>query len=64
MSPAAPPARAARPAAYLVGVDGGGTGTRACLQDAAGRTLGRGTAGPSGLSQGIEQAWRHVEAAL
>jgi len=53
-----------RPPRFLVGVDGGGTGTRARLQDAAGRTLGEGQAGPSGLSQGIEQAWRHVQQAI
>ncbi|MDE2371495.1 MAG: ATPase, partial [Burkholderiales bacterium] len=56
--------RTALRAAFHVGVDGGGSGTRACLQDAAGRALGRGEAGPSGLSQGVEQAWRHVDAAL
>ncbi|KPF51150.1 hypothetical protein IP80_00170 [beta proteobacterium AAP65] len=49
---------------YLAGVDGGGTGTRVRLQDAAGRTLGQGEAGPSGLGQGVEQAWRHVQQAL
>jgi glucosamine kinase len=49
---------------YVAGVDGGGTGTRARLQDAAGRTLGAGRAGPSGLGQGIDQAWRHVRQAL
>ena len=49
---------------FLMGVDGGGTGTRARLQDPQGRTLGEGKAGPSGLSQGLEQAWRHVELAV
>lgn len=49
---------------YRVGVDGGGTGTRARLQGADGRALGEGMAGPSGLSQGIEQAWRHVQQAV
>ncbi len=49
---------------YFAGVDGGGTGTRVRLQDAAGRTLGQGEAGPSGLGQGVEQAWRHVQQAL
>lgn len=47
-----------------MGVDGGGTGTRARLQSADGRTLGEGQAGPSGLSQGVEQAWRHVQQAI
>ena len=49
---------------YLVGVDGGGTGTRARLQDSDGRTLGTGQAGPSGLGLGVEQAWRHVREAV
>jgi glucosamine kinase len=49
---------------WFLGIDGGGTGTRARLQSADGRTLGHGQAGPSGLSQGIEQAWRHVEQAI
>ncbi len=49
---------------FLAGVDGGGTGTRVRLQDATGRTLGQGEAGPSGLGQGVEQAWRHVQQAL
>lgn len=49
---------------YSVGVDGGGTGTRARLQDATGSTLGLGHGGPSGLGQGIEQAWRHVQQAV
>ena len=52
------------PVRYVAGVDGGGTGTRARLQDAAGRTLGEGAAGASNLGQGIEQAWRHVQQAL
>ena len=52
-------------ARFRVGVDGGGTGTRARLVAAAdGRTLGEGQAGPSGLSQGVEQAWRHVREAM
>lgn len=60
-----PPAVAAASAPFfLIGVDGGGTGTRARVQDRAGHTLGAGTAGPSGLSQGIEQAWRHVQQAV
>ena len=56
-SPAHPSVLAPR---FLIGVDGGGTGTRARLQDAQGQTLGEGRAGPSGLSQGIAQAWHHV----
>jgi glucosamine kinase len=57
-------ARPLQAPAWLIGVDGGGTGTRARLQSADGRTVGYGQAGPSGLSQGIEQAWRHVEQAI
>lgn len=49
---------------YRVGIDGGGTGTRARLLDAQGRVLGEGQAGPSGLSQGVGQAWRHIEEAI
>ena len=51
-------------ALFLAGVDGGGTGTRVRLQGRDGRTLGEGEAGPSGLGQGVEQAWRHVLQAL
>lgn len=49
---------------FLVGVDGGGTGTRVQLNDAHGRCLGVGRAGPSALAQGIAQAWTHVMRAL
>lgn len=45
---------------YLVGIDGGGTGTRARLTRVDGAVLGEGQSGPSGLGQGIEQAWRHI----
>lgn len=45
---------------YLIGVDGGGSGTRAVVQSAQGQELGRGTAGPSALQQGIPQAWDNV----
>ncbi|WP_323119397.1 BadF/BadG/BcrA/BcrD ATPase family protein [Burkholderia alba] len=48
---------------FLIGVDGGGTGTRAVLADALGRELGQGAGGPSGLALGIEAAWRSIEAA-
>ncbi len=49
---------------YWVGVDGGGTGTRVKLADAAGRVLGQGESGPSALGQGVAQAWRHIQEAL
>lgn len=49
---------------YLVGVDGGGTGTRVRLATLDGQTLGVGESGPSALGQGIEQAWRHIDEAV
>jgi glucosamine kinase len=49
---------------YLIGVDGGGSGTRVRLQDADGRTLGTGAAGPSGLSLGVASAWQNIEQAV
>ncbi|MEN9629866.1 MAG: glucosamine kinase [Pseudomonadota bacterium] len=49
---------------YLIGVDGGGSGTRARVQTLHGQPVGEGSAGPSGLSQGIEQAWRHIGLAV
>jgi len=49
---------------YHVGIDGGGTRTRARLASAQGVVLGFGAAGPSALGQGIEQAWRHIAQAV
>lgn len=49
---------------FLVGIDGGGSGTRARLADPQSRPLGSGRAGPSALGQGIVQAWRHIGEAL
>ena len=45
---------------YLIGVDGGGTGTRAVVHRVRGGVIGTGEAGPSALQQGIPQAWEHV----
>jgi glucosamine kinase len=45
---------------YLIGVDGGGSGTRALVHRFQGDALGTGSAGPSALQQGIPQAWGHV----
>jgi glucosamine kinase len=53
-----------RAVAWCVGVDGGGSGTRARLQTPDGSVRGQGTAGPSGLSQGVEAAWRQVRQAI
>ena len=49
---------------YLIGIDGGGTSTRARLKRSDGALLGYGTAGPSGLGQGTAQAWLHIEQAI
>jgi glucosamine kinase len=48
---------------YLIGIDGGGTSTRAVVARTAGPILGRGVAGPSALGQGVPQAWRNIEIA-
>ncbi|PWF46018.1 BadF/BadG/BcrA/BcrD ATPase family protein [Massilia glaciei] len=45
---------------YLIGVDGGGTGTRVRLARADGTELAQGRGGPSGLSLGIAPAWAAV----
>lgn len=49
---------------FLLGVDGGGTATRALLARRDGPVIGHGQAGPSALGQGITQAWTQVELAI
>jgi glucosamine kinase len=49
---------------FLVGVDGGGTATRALIARRDGRVIGQGQAGPSALGQGIESAWVQVQLAI
>lgn len=49
---------------YLIGVDGGGTGTRVRLANAQGTELAQGRAGPSGLALGISNAWASVNEAV
>src|SRR5438067_882751 len=49
---------------YLVGVDGGGTGTRVRLARADGTELAAGASGPSGLGLGIGRAWAAVQEAV
>lgn len=49
---------------YLAGVDGGGTGTRVRVVDAAGAPVGEGRAGASALMHGIPSAWLAVRDAL
>ena len=48
---------------FLVGVDGGGSGTRALLAHRDGTVIGDAQAGPSGLSRGIAPAWAAIETA-
>ncbi|MGY6130164.1 BadF/BadG/BcrA/BcrD ATPase family protein (plasmid) [Paraburkholderia strydomiana] len=47
---------------FLIGVDGGGTGTRFVLADAHGRELAQAASGPSGLGLGVERAWQAIAA--
>jgi glucosamine kinase len=49
---------------YLIGVDGGGTGTRVRLAQANGAELAQATSGPSGLAHGIANAWSSVNDAV
>ena len=52
---------ASQPGPLFVGVDGGGTGCRARIEDAEGRLLGTGIAGPAALRIGIDRALAEVE---
>lgn len=52
------------PIRYVIGVDGGGTATRARLTRIGGDLLANGEAGPSALGQGIDQAWTNVLCAI
>ncbi len=54
-----------RPPRYplYVGVDGGGTGCRARIEDADGHRLGSGCAGPAAVRLGIDRSLAEVEAA-
>jgi glucosamine kinase len=45
---------------FLIGVDGGGSGTRVRLARADGVELAEGASGPSGLAHGIANAWAAV----
>ena len=51
---------ASRSASLFVGVDGGGTGCRARIEDAEGRVLGSGIAGPAALRLGIDRSLAEV----
>jgi glucosamine kinase len=54
MTPASP---------LFIGVDGGGTGCRARIEDAEGRLLGTGISGPAALRIGVDQALAEVDKA-
>lgn len=45
---------------YLIGVDGGGSGTRIVVADATGHIVQRASGAPSGLGLGIAAAWRAI----
>ncbi len=45
---------------YLIGVDGGGTGTRVRLARADGTEIAQASGGPSALSRGIDNAWTTI----
>jgi glucosamine kinase len=49
---------------YLIGVDGGGTGTRVRLARTGGEELAQAQGGPSGLSLGIDKAWLNIGEAV
>lgn len=45
---------------YFLGVDGGGTGCRARVEDEYGRVLGQGISGPATTRLGIDVAWASI----
>lgn len=45
---------------FFLGVDGGGTGCRARIENASGETLGQGLAGPATTRLGIDKVWGSV----
>ncbi|WP_035057356.1 BadF/BadG/BcrA/BcrD ATPase family protein [Andreprevotia chitinilytica] len=49
---------------YLIGVDGGGTGTRICIAGLDGVELVRADGGPSALGQGTDKAWTNITLAI
>jgi glucosamine kinase len=49
---------------YFLGVDGGGTGCRARIEDREGTVLGQGLSGPAATRLGIDQAWASVSRAF
>src|SRR5690606_2743277 len=56
----AEPARKGRPPRHLVAVDGGGSGCRVLVADAAGRVLGRGGGGPANINSDFDGALANI----
>src|SRR6266498_3705361 len=52
------------PPHYFLGVDGGGTGCRARVEDEAGTVLGQGLSGPATTRLGIDAAWASIAKAF
>lgn len=50
--------------AYFLGVDGGGTGCRARIENADGAILGQGLSGPATTRLGIDEAWASIARAF
>ncbi|UDL91892.1 N-acetylglucosamine kinase [Mesorhizobium sp. PAMC28654] len=48
---------------YFLGVDGGGTGCRARIEDEVGTVLGQGLSGPATTRLGIDEAWASISRA-
>jgi len=55
---------AAKGSPYFLGVDGGGTGCRARIEDMAGTVLGQGLSGPATTRLGIDEAWASIKRAF
>jgi glucosamine kinase len=49
---------------YFLGIDGGGTGCRARIEDEAGTVLGQGISGPATTRLGIDEAWASIARAF
>jgi glucosamine kinase len=52
------------PYKYLIGVDGGGTGTRILVANKSGNIVSSSFGAPSALGQGVEAAWKAILEAL
>ncbi|MDE1997285.1 MAG: N-acetylglucosamine kinase, partial [Rhizobiaceae bacterium] len=49
---------------YFLGIDGGGTGCRARIEDETGTVIGSGLSGPATTRLGIEEAWASIARAF